>query len=59
MGVGRSEPIGEGLTGGFRREHRTEIAADFFEELSAGCLDRGAFRHEFGRVLREVVEAPA
>ena len=56
VGVGRSEPIGEGLTSGLGREHRLEITADFFEELGTGRLDRGAFRHEVGRVFREVVE---
>ena len=45
VGVGRSEPISEGLAGGFRREHRLEITADFVEELGAGRLDRGTFRH--------------
>ena len=59
MGVGRSEPISEGLVGGFRREHRAEVAADFFQELAAGGFGRGAFRHEVGRVLGEVIERPS
>ena len=56
VGIGRAEPIGEGLTGGLGREHRLEITADLFEELGPGRLDRGALRHEVGRVLREVIE---